>query len=63
MFTDVPHNGLLISALITVLCLMAFGYYKSKMTGQKPLEGALKTTAIGIIAASAAYFIARLVSA
>lgn len=60
-FTHTPHNGLLISSVITVLCLLGFGYYKSKMTGQPPVSGALRTTGIGVIAAAAAYFIAALI--
>jgi len=61
-FTDVPFSGLIASAIITVVCLFIFGYFKNKLTGQDPLQGALRTTAIGIIAAAAAFFIARLVS-
>jgi VIT1/CCC1 family predicted Fe2+/Mn2+ transporter len=57
-FTATPHQGLAISAIITTLCLFVFGYFKSKVTGQPPLKGALKVTAIGLIAAAAAYFVA-----
>lgn len=61
VFTETPVEGLLYSSLITVLCLVIFGYYKSKVMGQNPFEGAVKTTAIGIVAAAAAFLIARLV--
>lgn len=61
-FTDTPHQGLLVSSLITVLCLFVFGYYKSKVTGQPPLRGALRTTLIGVLAAGAAYLLASLFS-
>ncbi len=61
VITDVPETGLKISAGITILCLFVFGYYKSKLTGQPALAGALKTTAIGVIAAAAAFFIAKMV--
>lgn len=57
-FTATPHEGLFISAIITTACLFFFGYFKSKITGQPPLKGALKVTAIGLIAAAAAYFVA-----
>ncbi len=57
-FTATPHEGLFISAIITTACLFVFGYFKSKITGQPPLKGALKVTAIGLIAAAAAYFVA-----
>ena len=46
------------SAIITTICLFVFGYFKSKVTGQPPLKGALKVTGIGLIAAAAAYFVA-----
>ena len=62
VFSKTPEMGLLISSSITVICLLTFGYLKSKLTGQSPLKGALKTAIIGIIAASAAFFIAHLFS-
>jgi VIT1/CCC1 family predicted Fe2+/Mn2+ transporter len=57
--TQTPYQGLLISALLTVICLFIFGYFKSKVTGQPPLKGALKVTIIGITAATAAFLIAK----
>jgi VIT1/CCC1 family predicted Fe2+/Mn2+ transporter len=60
VFTDTPHEGLLYSAAITVCCLMFFGYFKSKATGQPPVLGGLRTTMIGVLAAAAAYLVARL---
>ena len=62
VITDLPIQGLLYSSAITVCCLFVFGYFKNKLTGQNPLNGALKTTGIGVIAATAAFFIAQLVS-
>lgn len=59
-FTQTPYNGLLISALLTVICLFIFGYFKSKVTGQPPLNGALKVTLIGIAAAAAAFLVAKI---
>lgn len=56
--TDTPKEGLVISAIITTICLFVFGYFKSKVTGQPPIKGAFKVTAIGLIAAAAAYFVA-----
>ena len=58
-FTNTPYHGLLISALLTVICLFLFGYFKSKVTGQPPLKGAFKVTLIGITAAAAAYLVAK----
>jgi vacuolar iron transporter family protein len=59
-FTQTPSEGLLISAILTVICLFIFGYFKSKVTGQPPLKGAIKVTLIGIAAASAAFLVAKL---
>jgi VIT1/CCC1 family predicted Fe2+/Mn2+ transporter len=58
-FTQTPFRGLMISALLTIICLFIFGYFKSKVTGQPPLKGALKVTMIGIAAAAAAFFVAK----
>jgi vacuolar iron transporter family protein len=60
-FTANPHNGLLVSAVLTTICLFVFGYFKSKVTAQPPVKGALKVTMIGLIAAAAAFGIAKLV--
>ena len=60
-FTPNPQEGLVVSAILTTICLFVFGYFKSKVTGQPPLKGALKVTMIGLIAAAAAFGIARLV--
>jgi vacuolar iron transporter family protein len=60
-FTPNPQEGLIVSAIITTICLFVFGYFKSKVTGQPPLKGALKVTMIGLIAAAAAFGIAKLV--
>ncbi len=58
VFTDSPGTGLRDSSVITILCLMLFGFFKSKLTGQNPWIGSLKTTAIGVIAAASAFGIA-----
>lgn len=59
--TATPTEGLLWSAIITLLCLLVFGYFKSRLTGQPPVLGALKMAAIGALAASAAFGVAKLV--
>jgi len=61
-FTHTPYQGLFISSILTVICLFLFGYFKSKVTGQPPLKGAFKVTLIGIIAAAAAFLIAKTVN-
>ncbi|MEI6577399.1 MAG: VIT1/CCC1 transporter family protein [Bacteroidota bacterium] len=59
-FTATPYEGLVVSAILTIICLFIFGYFKSKVTGQPPLKGALKVMLIGITAAAAAFLVARL---
>ena len=58
-FTRTPFQGLFISALLTVICLFTFGYFKSKVTGQPPIKGAVKVTLIGVAAAAAAFLVAK----
>ncbi|MDI1233067.1 MAG: VIT1/CCC1 transporter family protein [bacterium] len=62
MVTANPQEGLLLSLALTTLCLFTFGYFKSKVTGQPPLTGAAKVTLIGLLAAAAAFGIAKLIS-
>jgi VIT1/CCC1 family predicted Fe2+/Mn2+ transporter len=61
LFTANTLDGLKISAIITLICLFVFGFYKSKMTGVSPLKGGVKVMFIGALAASAAFLIARLI--
>ena len=56
-------NGLKISAIITLICLFIFGFFKSKITGINPWSGGLKVMMIGALAASAAFTIAKLIEA
>lgn len=62
-FTTTPLEGLKISAVITLICLFFFGYFKSKVTGQPVLKGALKVMIIGALAAAAAFGVAKLFGA
>lgn len=59
-FVTDPIEGLKWSAVITVVCLFVFGYFKAKATGQPPWAGAFRVMFIGSVAAAAAFFIARL---
>lgn len=54
-------TGLKYSAVITLICLFIFGYFKSKLTGQNPLEGGIRVMLIGAVAAGCAFGIARLI--
>jgi VIT1/CCC1 family predicted Fe2+/Mn2+ transporter len=57
-----PREGLILSTIITVMFLFLFGFVKTKLTGTKPFLGALKTVLIGILAAGAAFIIAKLIT-
>ncbi len=60
--TNTPKQGLLVSSIMTVMFLLIFGYVKTRLTGNRPFYGAVKTVFIGVLAAGAAYLIARLIS-
>jgi vacuolar iron transporter family protein len=55
-------SGLYVSCIVTIIALMIFGYFKSKMTGQHIVKGTIKVAITGIIAAAAAYGLAKAVS-
>ena len=61
-FVDESQIALYYSCIITMICLFIFGYFKSKVTGQPPISGAFKVLVIGIIAASAAFGMAKLIN-
>jgi VIT1/CCC1 family predicted Fe2+/Mn2+ transporter len=61
IFTDNAKDGLFYSCIITAVCLLVFGYFKTKIIGQPPIYGAIKTLLIGAVAAFAAFGIARLI--
>lgn len=60
-FANNAREGLIYSTIITVICLIVFGLVKSKLTGQPLFKGALRVTLIGVIAAAAAFGIAKLI--
>lgn len=60
-FVDDGISGLKISAIVTLICLFVFGYFKSRLTGTSPLNGALKVMLIGALAAGCAFGIAKLI--
>ncbi|OQP62197.1 VIT1/CCC1 transporter family protein [Niastella populi] len=59
-FIDTPVEALKLSAIVTLICLFVFGYFKSRMTGVSPWAGALKVMLIGAVAASAAFGVAKI---
>ncbi|WP_343668389.1 VIT1/CCC1 transporter family protein [Chitinophaga sp.] len=62
LVTSNNQQGFYFSCIITVLALLIFGYFKSKVTGQPLVKGTLKVALTGIIAAVAAYALAKMVS-
>jgi VIT1/CCC1 family predicted Fe2+/Mn2+ transporter len=59
-FVDTPIMGLKLSVIVTLVCLFVFGYFKSKITGINPWNGAVRVMLIGAMAAAAAFGIAKL---
>jgi VIT1/CCC1 family predicted Fe2+/Mn2+ transporter len=56
------HVGLIVSVMLTMAALAAFGFVKGHFTGAGPLRSALQTLLIGGLAAAAAFAIARLIA-
>jgi VIT1/CCC1 family predicted Fe2+/Mn2+ transporter len=61
-FTNTAKQGLIYSCVITLICLIAFGFIKSKLTGQPLFKGAVRVTVVGALAAATAFAIAKLIS-
>jgi len=55
-------SGFIVSCIVTILALVVFGFFKSKMTAQPMVKGTLKVATTGIIAAAAAFLLAKAVS-
>ena len=62
-FVKETHQALLVSVAVTLVALFIFGFLKAKAIGQPSWTGAIKTTIIGALAASAAFGIAKLIQA
>jgi VIT1/CCC1 family predicted Fe2+/Mn2+ transporter len=59
------HNSqtaLYYSCAVTLVCLFVFGYFKSKVTGQNAVAGAIKVVIIGALAAAAAFLVAKIIT-
>jgi predicted membrane protein (TIGR00267 family) len=61
-FVAQSQIALYYSCAITMVCLLVFGYLKSRVTGQPAFAGALKVLFIGALAATAAFVMARLIN-
>ena len=59
-FVEHPIRGLQISAVLTIFCLFVFGFFKSRITGINPWQGAIRVALIGALAAGAAFAVAKL---
>jgi len=60
-FFSNAQKGLLISALVTMIALLWFGFIKGKFTGAKPFRSAFQTVLIGGLAAGVAFLLAKLI--
>jgi VIT1/CCC1 family predicted Fe2+/Mn2+ transporter len=58
-FIGAVHTALATSVLFTLLALLVFGYIKGRFTTPRPLRSAVQTVAVGGLAATAAFLIAK----
>ena len=61
-FIDDPHRALLVSVAVTGLALAVFGGIKARLTGVRPLQGAIETLLVGGLAAAVAFMVARVIA-
>ncbi len=55
------RSALIVSVVVTLFALLAFGYIKGRFTVKKPIRSAWQTVVVGGLAASAAFLLAKLV--
>ncbi len=55
------HNGLSVSAIMTFIALLIFGFVKGKFTGAGPFKSAIQTVVIGGLAATVAFLLAKFI--
>ena len=53
------HSALIGSVIVTLLALLIFGYIKGRFTTANPIRSAWQTVAVGGLAATAAFVIAK----
>jgi predicted membrane protein (TIGR00267 family) len=53
------HLALLVSMIVTLLALFVFGYVKGQFTTVRPFRSAWQTVVVGVLAATAAFVIAK----
>lgn len=57
-----PHTALIVSVIVTLLALIAFGFVKGHFTGVSKLKSAWQTALVGSLAAGAAFAIAKAIA-
>ena len=62
MFVPHARSALWVSALITLLALLVFGFVKGRFTGVNQVKSAIQTAIIGSLAAAAAFAIASAIA-
>jgi VIT1/CCC1 family predicted Fe2+/Mn2+ transporter len=62
IFMTKPQEALVVSAIVTLLALLFFGYIKGRINGIRPFVSSLRMALIGGTAAAAAFIIAKLIS-
>ena len=55
------RSALIVSVIVTLFALLAFGYIKGRFTVKKPMRSAWQTVCVGGLAAAAAFLLAKLV--
>jgi VIT1/CCC1 family predicted Fe2+/Mn2+ transporter len=55
--------ALQLSVTVTLIAMAVFGGVKGRLTGRPPVREAFRTVLVGALASSAAYTLARLISA
>jgi VIT1/CCC1 family predicted Fe2+/Mn2+ transporter len=60
-FLPTAQQGLIVSAIVTLLALLVFGYVKGKFTTPRPFQSAWQTAIVGGLAAGGAFIIAKLI--
>jgi vacuolar iron transporter family protein len=59
---DSTHEALVLSAVVTLLALLGFGYVKGLFTTSRPMRSAWQTAVVGGLAAAAAFAIAKAIA-
>jgi vacuolar iron transporter family protein len=56
------HMAFLYSIFLTLIALLIFGYVRGRLVTEHPWRGMIQTVVVGALAATAAFFLAQLVS-